>query len=347
MNIKRALTIAGSDSGGGAGIQADLKTFNALGVYGCSVITAITAQNTLGVINSAGVATTLVDAQLEAVLSDIGTDAIKTGMLYDYDIIEAVVNRLKFYQVPCLVVDPVMVATSGDILLNYKGIAAMRDILLPQANFITPNREEASALCGFYIESEQDLPRAAEELHHMGADFVIITGIQQGGQCVDFCYDGYEFNQIKGPIIDTDNAHGTGCSYSAALTAYIARGASPWTAVGMAKKYVTSGLRCAYPVGKGSGPLNHMAAFFPGQLDDLSILETRASAFQDWGNRPPLQDFPLLNVIIGGPLCAGRDYAELTRMAVKNGANLIQLREKEGDTRQLVATAVTMARVCH
>jgi len=347
MNIKKALTIAGSDSGGGAGIQADLKTFAALGVYGSSVITAITAQNTRGVINSAGIATTLVDEQLEAVLSDIGADAIKTGMLYDDDIVQAIVNRLKFYKVPCLVVDPVMVATSGDTLLNYRGIDALRDKLLPQAAFITPNREEASALCGFYIESAQDLPKAAREIHHMGADFVIITGIQEGGQCIDYCYDGSEFNRIIGPIIETANTHGTGCSYSAALTAYVARGASAWTAVSMAKKFVVSGLRYAYQVGKGRGPLNHLAAFFPGKLDDQYILEIRASAFHDWGNRPPLYDKPLLNVIIGGPLCEGQDYAELTRIAVANGASLIQLREKDWDTRQLVDTAVNMARVCH
>ena len=347
MNIRKALTIAGSDSGGGAGIQADLKTFAALGLYGSSVITAITAQNTLGVINSAGVAPNMVNEQLEAVLSDIGADAIKTGMLYDNDIIEIIVNRLEFHKVPCLVVDPVMVATSGDSLLTYKGIDALRDKLLPQATFITPNREEASALCGFYIESAKDLPKAAQEIHRMGADFVIITGIQEGGQCIDFCYDGQEFNEIKGPIIDTANTHGTGCSYSAALTAYIALGASPWTAVSMAKKYVVSGLRYAYQVGKGRGPLNHMAAFFPGKLNISDILQTRASAFHDWGNRPQLKGSSILNVIIGGPLCEGQDYAELTRLAVMNGASLIQLREKDWDTRQLVDTAVKMARVCH
>ncbi len=269
MNIRKALTIAGSDSGGGAGIQADLKTFAALGVYGSSVITAITAQNTLGVRNSSGIATTLVDEQLDAVLSDIGADAIKTGMLYDDDIIEVIVNRLKFYQVPCLVVDPVMVATSGDSLLNYKGIDALRSKLLPKANIITPNREEASALCGFTIESKLHLHKAAQELHHMGANFVAITGIEREGQSIDFCYDGYEFRELKGPIIDTHNTHGTGCSFSAALTAYIAQGLAPWTAVNMAKKYVGSGLRYAYQVGQGSGPLNHLAAFFPGNLDDI------------------------------------------------------------------------------
>lgn len=346
MSIRKALTIAGSDSGGGAGIQADLKTFAALGVYGSSVITAITAQNTLGVINSSGISTTLVDEQLDAVLSDIGADAIKTGMLYDDDIIEVIVNRLKFYQVPCLVVDPVMVATSGDTLLNYKGIDALRNKLLPQATFLTPNREEAAALCGFPVESKIDLHKAAQELHHMGADFVVITGIEQEGQAIDFGYDGYEFREVKGPMIDTHNTHGTGCSFSAALAAHIAQGVAPWTAVNLAKKYVASGLRFAYQVGQGRGPLNHLAAFFPGNLDDSNIQENRTHIFQEWGSRPGLGPFPLLNVIIGGPLCEGKDYAQLTQAVIEGGAGLIQLREKEGDTRQLVETAREMQQVC-
>jgi len=347
MHINKALTIAGSDSGGGAGIQADLKTFAALGVYGTSVITAITAQNTLGVLNSAGISPTLVEEQLDAVLSDIGADAIKTGMLYDDDIIEVIVNRLKFYQVPSLVIDPVMAATSGDILLNYKGIDALREKLLPMAAFITPNVDEASALCGFYIESQKDLNKAAMELHSMGADFVIITGIQRDNQSTDYCYNGIEIQELTAPIIDTPHTHGTGCSFSAALTACIARGMSPWTAVYMAKRYVTSGLRYAYQVGNGKGPLNHLASFYPGRLDDRDILETRFNAFNKWGNKPRLEPFPVLNVIIGGPLCAGKDYTELTRLAVENGARLIQLREKDSETQQLIETAVNMCKVCH
>lgn len=347
MIVRKALTIAGSDSGGGAGIQADLKTFAAMGVYGSSVITAITAQNTLGVLKSAGISATLVGEQLDAVLSDIGADAIKTGMLYDDDIIEVITNRLNFYQIPSLVVDPVMISTSGDTLLNYSGVNTLREMLLPMADFITPNIDEASALCGFNIEKERDLNKAARELHHLGADFVIITGIQRDKQSIDFCYDGYEFRELKVPFIDTLNTHGTGCSFSAALTACMARGASPWSAVTMAKQYVTSGLRYTYQVGKGRGPLNHMASFFPGNLGDMNILETRTDAFRDWGNKPELNHLPLLNVIIGGPLCNGKDYAELARLAVKNGVRLIQFREKEGDTRELVETARKMCSVCH
>lgn len=346
MSIKKALTIAGSDSGGGAGIQADLRTFAALGVYGTSVVTAVTAQNTRGIADSVGIAAALVEEQLDAILADIGANAIKTGMLYDEHIIETVVRRFKFNQCPSLVVDPVMAATSGDALLNYKGIDVMREKLVPCATVITPNREEASALCGFYIESTDDLRRAAREINNLGADFVIITGIQQEGQSIDFCYDGLEFNQLQGPIIDTGNTHGTGCSFSAALTAYLAKGATPWTAAGMAKKYVASGLRWSYRVGRGSSPINHLAAFLPGRLDDPDILAARAGVFRDWGRRVQLPDYPLLNLIIGGNLCAGQDYAELTRMAVMNGARLIQLREKDWDTRRLVDTATEMARIC-
>jgi hydroxymethylpyrimidine kinase/phosphomethylpyrimidine kinase/thiamine-phosphate diphosphorylase len=347
MNIRKALTIAGSDSGGGAGIQADLKTFAALGVYGSSVITAITAQNTKGVQASAGISPSLVGGQIESVLRDIGTHAVKTGMLYDEAIIDTIAERLKYYQIPCLVVDPVMIATSGDSLLKYSGVNFLRERLIPMADFITPNADEASALCGFSVENEKDLRKAGLELRKLGAEFVIITGIQRDKQSIDFCYDGNEFREIKETLIDTPNTHGTGCSFSAALAAYTARGASPWTAVSMAKKYVASGLRYSYQVGEGRGPLNHMASFFPGSLFDQDILETRANVFRDWGNKPELKPLPMLNVIIGGPLCKGKDYAELTRLAVKNGARLIQFREKEGDTRDLVETARNMCTVCH
>lgn len=347
LNIKKALTIAGSDSGGGAGIQADLKTFAALGVYGCSVITAITAQNTLGVLNSSGITAAMVDEQLKAVLSDIGADAIKTGMLYDKDIIETIVSRLIFYKINNLIIDPVITATSGDVLLHSKGIDALREKLLPMAAFITPNIDEASILCGFNIESRKDLSKAAIALHHMGADFVVITGAQRDKQSIDFCYDGYEFQEIKGPIIDTLNTHGTGCSFSAALAAYKARGISSWKAVSMAKNYVVSGLRYSYHIGEGKGPLNHLASFFPGNLKDPYVLENRANSFREWGKKPELRPLPLLNLIIGGPLCKGKDYAELTRMAVENGTRLIQLREKDWDTQELIDTAVKMCRVCH
>jgi len=346
VNISKAMTIAGSDSGGGAGIQADLKTFAALGVYGSSTITAITVQNTLGVQASAGVSLPLVEGQLDSVLGDLGADAVKTGMLYDEAITELVAARLKFYQVPCLVVDPVIIATSGDALLSDHGVRTLREKLLPLASFITPNVDEAAALCGFAIENDHDLHKAARELYRLGAKFVIITGLRHGQESVDFCYDGYGFQKLKGAFIDTPHTHGTGCSFSAALAAYAARGYSPWPAAAAAKKYVVSGLRYGYRVGQGRSPINHQALFYPGRLDDPDVLQVRSSAFQDQGIKLRLNPLPLLNVIIGGPLCSGKDYAELTRLAVKNGARLIQLREKDWETRQLVDTAIRMCRVC-
>lgn len=346
MNIRKALTIAGSDSGGGAGIQADLRTFAVLGVYGSSVITAITAQNTLGVRESGGISASLLETQLDAVLDDLGADAVKTGMLYDAETTEIVAGRLRHYNIPFVVVDPVIVSTSGDTLLNESGVRALREKLVPLADFITPNVDEAAALCGFPIQNDSDIYRAARELRHLGAGFVVITGLRRGTQSVDIGYDGQEFRKMPGMFIETSDTHGTGCSYSAALTAFLARGFSSWEALDMAKKYVSAGLRWGYKVGRGKSPINHMASFFPGRLDDLAILELRAGTFNDWGDKPGFQSLPLLNVIIGGPLCTGKDYAGLTRMAAENGASLIQLREKEGDTRYLIKTAVEMARVC-
>jgi len=347
MTVGKALTIAGSDCGGGAGIQADLKTFAALGVYGSSVITSITAQNTRGVQDVGGVSPALVGKQLDSVLEDIGADAVKTGMLYDAGIIEVVAARLSSHRVPYLVVDPVMVASSGARLLTPEGEVALRDKLLPLADIITPNEQEASVLWGRPIETDRDVWAAAQALRDLGPDFVIITGIRRGRRCVDACWDGTEFYLVEGPFIDTPHTHGTGCTFSAALTACLARGASARQAVTMAKDYVLAGLRYAYRVGHGTGPLNHLAPFYPGNLDDPVILTTRVKAFEDWTDKPVLGPWPLLNVIIGGPLCRGKDYAELTRIAVEGGARLIQLREKDWDTCRMVAVAREMREVCH
>jgi len=346
IKVKKALTIAGSDSGGGAGIQADIKTFAALGVYGSSVIAALTAQNTLGVQGVSRISADFVGMQLDSVLADIGADAVKTGMLYDAEIIEVITEKLKIYKIPSLVVDPVMVASSGSRLLNQDAVRVMRDKLLPITNSVTPNVEEASALCGVSINTEEDVYKASREIKKMGPDFVIITGIKRDKQCIDLCYDGNEFRELTEPIFETQNTHGTGCSFSAALTAALARGVSSWQAVSMAKDFVANGLCYSYRVGSGHSPINHFASFFPGRLDDIGVKENRAHIFQDWEEKPKLGPFPLLNVIIGGPLCKGKDYAELTQAAIEGGARLIQLREKKGDTRQLVETAKKMHEVC-
>ena len=344
--VKKVLTIAGSDSSAGAGIQADIKTFAALGVYGNSVITAITAQNTLGVDDVFAITPESVGKQIDAVIKDVGADSVKTGMLYTKEIIEVVADRLNFYSIPYLVIDPVMVSSSGSRLLNPDAEQILGEKLLPLAALVTPNVDEASVLCGFSIKNEKDIYRAARDIYKMGPDSVVITGFSYDEHCQDFFYDGNELIKIPGRFIKTPSTHGTGCSFSAAITAYLARGYPALKAVIGAKNYVTNGLDYAYQIGAGRGPINHLAAFFPGNLENPAILENRAEIYRDWGNKIDFSTLPLLNVIIGGPLCKGKNYAQLTRMVIEGGAQLIQLREKEGETSELVQIAREMQGVC-
>lgn len=347
-SIKKVLTVAGSDSGGGAGIQADLKTMSALGVYGSSVITAVTAQNTLGVQEVFGLPPDVVGRQLASVLTDIGADAVKTGMLYDEKIIGVVAAHLRAHPVRRLVVDPVMVATSGERLLNgRRAERALRQQLLPLADFVTPNAAEAAVLWGRPITGDEEMRRAAAALHNMGARQVIITGWRRGDRCCDLYFDGSEYHEIDGPYIETRHSHGTGCTFSAALAAWLAYGEEPLRAVFLAKAYVTAGLRHSFPVGAGSGPVNHMAAFFPGIWGDDQVRELREASFSGWRcTRPVFGAGPSLCVIIGGRPYRGRGYLDLTRAAVASGVSLVQLREKEMNTGELVALAVEMRDIC-
>ena len=255
--IPKAMTIAGSDSGGGAGIQADLKTFAALGVYGTSVLTAITAQNTIGVTAVHEVPADVVAAQFDAVFSDIGPTAVKTGMLASSSIIECVVSQLERHSVPWLVVDPVMVAKSGDSLLRDGAIETMRLRLVPQASVITPNIPEAEALTGSRITTEAEVRRAAEKIFAMGAKTVVVKGGHREGPATDLYYDGSSFREFSAPRIDTANTHGTGCTFASAIAAGLARNMSVLDAVALAKDYVTEAIRRSFPIGRGHGPLNH------------------------------------------------------------------------------------------
>ena len=257
VRVPTAMTIAGSDSGGGAGIQADLKTFAALGVYGTSVLTAITAQNTVGVTGIHEVPVDIVAAQIEAVISDIGADAVKTGMLSSSDIIETVARELAHFRVDHLVVDPVMVAKSGDRLLREEAVSAMRRSLLPLAAVVTPNIPEAGALTDTSIESGSDARRAAERIVSMGAKSVVVKGGHLPGRPVDLFYDGREFREFDAPRIETRNTHGTGCTFASAIAAGLARGLEVVDAVASAKEYVTEAIRHSFDVGQGHGPLNH------------------------------------------------------------------------------------------
>ena len=255
--VAKALTVAGSDSGGGAGIQADLKTFAALGVYGASVITAITAQNTLGVRAVQEIDPPVIAAQIDAVLEDIGADAVKTGMLASVPVIETVAAGLRRHGVTRLVVDPVMVAKSGDRLLAADAVGALRDHLLPLALVVTPNLPEAEALTGVTISDEDDMRAAARRLAAAGPRWVVVKGGHRAGNPDDLLYDGSTFTLLPGERVPTRNTHGTGCTFAAAIAAGLARGLDVPAAVRDAKAYLTEALRHSYAVGAGHSPVNH------------------------------------------------------------------------------------------
>lgn len=255
--LAKALTIAGSDSGGGAGIQADLKTFAALGVYGTSAITAITAQNTCGVSAVQGMDPDIVAAQIRAVLSDIGVGAAKTGMLFSPEIIQMVVTTVQALHVQPLVVDPVMVATSGDRLLQREAEEIIRRDVMPLATIITPNLAETEVLLGHKVASLEDMRAAAAQLVARGARAVVIKGGHAVAKATDVFYDGQQMELLQTEVVDTHNTHGTGCTFSAAICAYLARGATLLEAVRRAKTYITGALRQSISIGQGSGPVGH------------------------------------------------------------------------------------------
>lgn len=256
-----ALTIAGSDSGGGAGIQADLKTFSALGVYGASVLTAITAQNTLGVSAVEDVSAVMIEAQMQAVLSDLDVNAIKIGMLSREDTIRTVADGLQACAGP-VVLDPVMVATSGDRLLRDDAVAALKAVLMPRVDLITPNLFEAAILTGLPVaQTQDDVLRQAEQLRKEGARAVLIKGGHGGGsECVDVLLtDHGEFREFRYPCLETTNDHGTGCTLSAAIAARLALGDNLLDAVTAGKHYLHAALSAgrSFSIGKGRGPVHH------------------------------------------------------------------------------------------
>lgn len=270
--IPSAMTIAGSDSGGGAGIQADLKTFAALGVYGTSVLTAITAQNTVAVTAVHEVPTDMITAQIYAVVTDIGVDAVKTGMLSSGAIIECVSASLEKHRgndhsgalgLRRLVVDPVMVAKSGDSLLREDAVGALRDQLLPLAAVVTPNIPEAETLTGRSIVTDDDVRKAARAIVAMGAASVVVKGGHRDGPATDLYYDGSKFREFTAPRIETLNTHGTGCTFASAVAAGLAKGLATEDAVGQAKEFVTEAIRRSFPIGRGHGPLNHFYKLWP------------------------------------------------------------------------------------
>ena len=262
--VPTAMTIAGSDSGGGAGIQADLKTFAAMGVYGSSVITAVTAQNTLEVTDWLALPEALVAKQIDAVLSDIGAGAAKTGMLANAAIIETVAAKVREHAVEQLVVDPVMVAKGGHKLLEDDAISALIAKLLPLATVVTPNLPEAEVMVESKIESWDDARRAAERIVAMGARAVVIKGghFQEQDTSTDLFYDGAAFREFNAIRVKTANTHGTGCTFASAIAAGLAKGSALPDAIALAKSYVTLAIQHAYPVGHGHGPVHHFYRYW-------------------------------------------------------------------------------------
>jgi hydroxymethylpyrimidine/phosphomethylpyrimidine kinase len=258
----KALTIAGSDSGAGAGIQADLKTFAALGVYGTSVITAITAQNTVKVSKVLDLSPDLVAAQIDAVIEDIGAEALKTGMLANAAIIDVVAAKIKQYGLKKLVVDPVMVAKSGDLLLRKEAVEALRSRLIPLAQVVTPNLPEAEELTGMKLTREKEFEEAARRISAMGAKNVVIKGGHRRGPAVDLFFDGKKIRPLRSRPVRTRHTHGTGCTFSAAIAAYLAKGETVETAVSRAKSYITAAIRHGFAVGSGHSPVHHFYGFW-------------------------------------------------------------------------------------
>ncbi len=257
-DVRTALTIAGSDSSGGAGIQADLKTFAAFGVYGLSAITAVTAQNTSGVVDMSALAADLVTAQMEALAGDIDIHAAKTGMLATAAIVEAVTAAIKELELPLVVIDPVMISKNGARLLDDDGIEMLRAELIPCAAVVTPNIPEAEVLSGRRIESIEHARAAAAEILQLGASAVVITGGHAAGDdLVDLLFDGEVFTELHTSRVNTPNTHGTGCTFASAVAANLALGESVLDAVASAQAYVHGAIEHALAIGHGHGPLNH------------------------------------------------------------------------------------------
>lgn len=269
------MTIAGSDSGGGAGIQADLKTITALGGFGMSVITALTAQNTLGVHGIHEVPIEFVEKQFDAVATDIGIDAAKTGMLSSSEIIKAVAGKVRQYKVEKLVVDPVMVAKGGAKLIRDDAKETLIHELLPLAFVVTPNIPEAEELTGLKCESIEDMKRAAEAISRMGAANVLVKGGHLTGDAVDIFYDGKEFYEFRSERIDTKDTHGTGCTISSAIATGIGQDMPVHEAVQRAKDYITTAIRFSLRIGGGHGPTNHFAYLLRNSERYLCVQELK------------------------------------------------------------------------
>lgn len=259
VSVARVLIIAGSDSSGGAGIQADLKTVSALGAFGMTAITALTAQNTTGVLGILEISPAFVCLQIDACVEDLGCDAVKTGMLAEAAIIEAVAASIAHHKLRSVVVDPVMIAKSGAPLLKPEAVAALKARMLPIATVVTPNLHEAAALVGRDVHDLSTMKEAARIIHDLGAANVVIKGGHLAGVAADVLYDGRTFTEFSAERFHTKHTHGTGCIFASAIAANLAHGRNVHDSVAAAKEFVTAAIRNGLAIGKGCGPANPMA----------------------------------------------------------------------------------------
>lgn len=324
MQIKRVLTIAGSDSGGGAGIQADLKTISALGAFGMSVITALTAQNTLGVQGVFEIPPDFVEKQFDSVLSDIGADAAKTGMLANSAILKAVAKKIREYHIEKLVVDPVMYAKGGAPLLAHEAGETLIKELLPLALVATPNIPEAEALADMTIRTVKDMKQAAKKIVSLGTRNVLIKGGHLEGPATDVLYDGKDFHSFSSERIETRNTHGTGCTYASAIATGLAQGLSVLEAVERAKRYVTIAIRFALHIGGGQGPTNHMA-YLLRESERYGCLKALEAAFARLEEEPCGNIIPEVQSNLGYALpfsSEKEDVAAFPGRIIKVGENV-------------------------
>jgi len=308
--MKRILTIAGSDSGGGAGIQADLKTITVLGGYGMSALTAVTAQNTVGVQGVHPIPVDFIKLQMESVLLDLGADAAKTGMLATPETVLAVAEQLKEYRIKLLVVDPVMVAKSGDILLSEDARIAVRDSLLPLAHLVTPNLPEASELSGFVVEDLDTMKDAARKIHKMGPQFVLVKGGHLEGNAVDVLFDGENYQTFDAPRLSNRNTHGTGCTYSAALATLLGQGFPVSEAVEEAKKFITRAISLGLDLGAGHGPTNHYAHVLQ-MRESKNVLQALQEAAEKLSREPVGGLIPEVRSNLGYALPGAMDHTDV------------------------------------
>lgn len=257
MKLKTALTIAGSDCSGGAGIQADLKTFSANGVFGMSVIVSVVAENTSRVISVENVSPEMIKNQIDAVFEDIEVDAVKVGMLSDSVCMNTVAEKLLQYKPQFVVVDPVMIAKGGHALMQEDALSTLIEKIIPLSYILTPNIPEAETITGMKISGLEEMKKAAEKIYSMGAENVLIKGGHLDGDALDVLFDGKEFHTFSAERINTKNTHGTGCTYSSAIAANLAKGVPLVLAVAKAKAFVTTAIEHSLELGKGHGPTNH------------------------------------------------------------------------------------------